>query len=109
MGDAEDKNGGANHLRAWRIYRKMKGAELASALDITPGMVSDLENSKRALSAKWLRRLAPVLQTTPGMLLDHDPNDLSSDILEIWAQAGEREKRQLVDIARTLVRSGTDG
>ena len=109
MDDSQDKNGGPNHLRAWRVYRGLKGADLAKALGIGPGMVSDLENSNRTLSAKWLRRIAPVLKTTPGMLLDHDPNDLPSDILDIWVDADERQRRQIVDIAKTLTRTGTGG
>ena len=105
----EDKNGGPNHLRAWRIYRVMKGADLAKALGITPGMVSDLENSKRALSAKWLRRLAIPLRTTPGLLLDHDPNELDADVISIWLDAGSREKRQIAEIAKTILRTGANG
>jgi len=93
------------------LYRKVKGAELAERLggNVTPGMISDLANSKRALSAKWLRRLAPALDTTPGMLLDHDPNELPSDIMEIWGSASDAQKRQLVDLAKVIVRDGTNG
>lgn len=108
MGDLQDKNGGPNHLRAWRAFRHMKGADLAKALGITPGMVSDLENSNRALSAKWLRRLAPHLKTTPGLLLDHDPHDLDSDVIEIWVNAGLREKQQIAGAAKAIVRTGTN-
>jgi plasmid maintenance system antidote protein VapI len=111
MDDVDDKNGGPNHLRAWMAYRKIKGSALAEALggNVTPGMVSDLANSKRALSAKWLRRLAPILNTTPGMLLDHDPHELPSDIMEIWGNADAQQRRQIVDVARALVRDGTNG
>jgi len=109
--EEDDKNGGPNHLRAWMIYRNMKGIDLAEALggSVTPGMVSDLANGKRALSAKWLRRLAPVLNTTPGMLLDHDPRELSADLLDIWGSADLTLRRQLIDVAKAIVRTGTDG
>lgn len=109
MEDSDDKNGGPNHLAAWMRYRKIKGADLAKALDITPGMVSDLMNSKRALSAKWLRRIAPVLKTQPGMLLDHDPALLDSDILEIWLSADERQRAQINELAKVIVKNGTEG
>ena len=109
MSEDTDKNGGPNHLRAWMRYRKVKGIELAEKLggNVTPGMVSDLANSNRALSAKWLRRIAPILDTTPGMLLDHDPYDLDADIIDFWTHASEAQRRQLVDLAR-VVRTGTD-
>jgi len=110
MVDDDDKNGGPNHLRAWMQFRNINGAHLAKELSITPGMVSDLVNSNRALSAKWLRRLAPALRTTPGLLLDHDPHDLDSDIIEIWVNASSQERRQISDIAKALVkRDGTKG
>lgn len=109
MGDTTDKNGGPNHLRAWMEFRGIKGVEMAEALggNVTPGMVSDLCNSNRALSAKWLRRLAPVLDTTPGMLLDHNPCDLDSDIIDIWSHMDKRRQKQMVEIAKTL--TGTNG
>lgn len=105
----QDKNGGPNHLRAWRAYRKLSQAELAERVGTSANMIGYLESGERGLSAKWLRRLAPALETTPGMLLDHDPATLDNDILEIWAHAGEREKRQISEIAKTLLRDGTSG
>jgi plasmid maintenance system antidote protein VapI len=112
MADSTDKNGGPNYLRAWMEYRGIKGVELAERLggNVTPGMVSDLVNSNRALSAKWLRRIAPILDTTPGMLLDHDPTELDRDIIDLWHHASKRQQRQLVDLARVVVadRTGTD-
>ena len=108
MDDEEDINGGPNHLGAWMRYRKVNGAQLAKALDITPGMVSDLKNSNRALSAKWLRRIAPVLETTPGMILDHDPTVLDTDVIDMWAHASIGKRRQIAEITRTILKSGTD-
>ena len=111
MDDSKDKNGGPNHLRAWMEYRNVKGVELAERLggNVTPGMVSDLANSNRALSAKWLRRLADALETTPGLLLDHDPREMDADLLDIWLNANVRERKQISDIAKALVGTGTDG
>lgn len=110
-----DKNGGPNHLSAWMRFRKLKGVDLAKALDVTPGMVSDLANSKRALSAKWLRRLAGPLRTTPGMLLDNDPFALDKDLIEIWVEASLDQRKTLAQLANVVVKggagakTGTDG
>ena len=98
-----DKNGGPNYLGDWMRFQGVKGADLARKLNITPGMVSDLVNSNRALSAKWLRRLAPELRTTPGHLLDHNPYTLPSDIVEIWLSANDEQRRQLVKMAQVIV------
>lgn len=109
MSEQRDKNGGPNHLQAWRLFRKMSQAELAELVHTNANMIGYLESGERGLSAKWLRRLAPALETTPGLLLDHDPNTLDSDLLEIWLASSTREKKQISEVAKTLVATGTDG
>jgi transcriptional regulator with XRE-family HTH domain len=104
----QDKNGGPNYLREWRMFRRMTQQQLADAVGTNANMIQYLESGERGLSAKWLRRLAPVLDTTSGMILDHDPHTLDSDIIEIWATASNREKRQIADIAKAIVQPGTD-
>jgi transcriptional regulator with XRE-family HTH domain len=105
--DDQDKNGGPNHLRAWRTFRNLTQSELAERVGTNTNMIGYLESGERGLSAKWLRRLAPALNTTPGMILDHDPHDLDNDILEIWANADSRQKTQIREIARALLATGT--
>lgn len=107
--DGEDKNGGPNHLRAWRTFRGLTQSALAERIGTNPNMIQYLETGERGLSAKWLRKLAPALETTPGLLLDHDPHELDADILEIWGSATERERRQISEVAKALVATGTDG
>lgn len=102
-----DKNGGPNFLRAWRMHRKMTQEQLAEAVGTNANMIQYLETGERGLSAKWLRRLAPALDTTPGMLLEHDPDQLDADVLDIWAHGDLRQKRQLSEIAKALLRTGT--
>lgn len=104
-----DKNAGPNFLREWRLFRKLTQEQLAEKVGTNANMIGYLESGERGLSAKWLRKLAPALDTTPGMLLDHDPNELDSDIIDIWAHADRRQKAQLTEIAKTLVRTGTAG
>lgn len=107
--ESQDKNGGPNHLKAWREYRGLTQSELATKVGTNSNMIGYLESGERGLSAKWLRKLADALDTSPGMILDHDPNALDSDILEIWATASNRVKRQISEIAKTLLRDGTTG
>ena len=109
MTDTGDKNGGPNHLRAWRDFKKLSQAELAERVKTNANMIGYLESGERGLSAKWLRKLAPALETTPGMLLDHDPRTIDKDILELWSQANLREKKQISEIAKALLATGTNG
>lgn len=104
-----DKNGGPNYLKAWREFRRLTQDQLAEKVGTNANMISYLESGERGLSAKWLRRLAPVLETTAGMLLDHDPNTLDSDIIDIWTHAGTRERQQISDIAKAVLKTGTSG
>lgn len=81
--DEADREAG-NNLRAWRTYRKMTQAQLADAIGTSASVITMLEGGNRQLSPKWLRRLAPALGTTPGRLLELDPDDLPTDILRDW-------------------------
>jgi transcriptional regulator with XRE-family HTH domain len=99
----DDKNGGPNNLQAWRRFRGLTQAQLAEAVGTTPGMITHLESGERHLSAKWLRRLAPPLGTTPGFLLDHDPTEMPADILEIWNRAAPDQQQQIIALAETVI------
>lgn len=81
-----------NHLRAWREFREMTQEELAEKVGTTGSVISMIESGSRGLSDKWLRKLAPALETTAGSLLDHDPNDLPTDIIDIWTSIADRDK-----------------
>lgn len=105
----QNKNGGPNHLKAWREKRALSQEALAEKVGTSASVISYLEQGERGLSAKWLRRLAPHLGITPGLLLDHDPAEISDDMIDIWASANDRQKQQLVEIAKTIVRDGTNG
>lgn len=101
----EDKNGGPNYLRAWRTFRELTQEQLAEAVGTNANMIQYLETGERGLSAKWLRRLAPALKTTPGMLLDHDPAEVEEDVVDLWLNAGKRARQQISEIAKTLMKT----
>lgn len=104
-----DKNGGPNYLRAWREKRRMTQEQLAAAITppTTGSVISLLEEGDRGLSAKWLRRLAPALKISPGHLLDHHPDELPDEVIEIWSHISDREKPRALKVLDTF-RTGTD-
>lgn len=102
-----DKNGGPNFLQAWRKFRRMTLQELADRVGTTAAVIHHLEQGDRGLSAKWLRKLAPALDTTPGHLLDHDPNDLPADVIDIFNAISDREKPRALRVLESF-RTGTD-
>jgi transcriptional regulator with XRE-family HTH domain len=91
-----------NYLRAWREHRGLTQARLAEAVGTTGAVISLLESGERGLSDKWLRKLAPVLGTRPGHLLEIDPADVGDDILDIWADIPEERRDQARDVLKTF-------
>lgn len=98
-----------NHLRAWREFRHLTQDELAEASETNASVISLLESGARKLSPKWLRKLAPILNTSPGYLLDHDPNDLPTAILDVWADIPEESRPQALRVLESFKRTGTEG
>jgi transcriptional regulator with XRE-family HTH domain len=96
------KTEAANHLRAWREKANLTQAQLAEMAGTKAGVISELESGRTQLGDKWLRRLAPLLGTRPGALLDHDPDSLPADILEIWATIPEEKQEDARRILRAL-------
>jgi transcriptional regulator with XRE-family HTH domain len=80
----------------------MTQARLGEAVGTTGAVISLLESGERGLSDKWLRKLAPVLGTRPGHLLEVDPNDVQDDILELWEQIPMESRPQVRDILKTF-------
>lgn len=106
--DDDDSNGGPNFLRAWREHRGLSQIELAEKVDSSHQVIGYLERGRTQLSAKWLRKLAEALDTTPGHLLEHDPKDVPADVLDIWSHIAERDRAQAVRVLQSFTRTGTD-
>lgn len=104
--NANMANEDRNYLRAWREYRKLTQEELADSVGTTKAVISLLENEKRPLSSKWLRKLGEALATKPGYILDVDPEEVGSDIIDIWSNIDVRDRAQAVRVLRSL--TGTD-
>jgi transcriptional regulator with XRE-family HTH domain len=103
-----EKNGGINHLQAWREYRLMSREQLADKVGTTGAVIWHLEQGERALSAKWLRRLAPALGTQPGYLLDNEPNELALEMMDLWANVPDDQRLQVRRVIETFaVRKAT--
>jgi transcriptional regulator with XRE-family HTH domain len=83
--------------------------EVAAAIGSTKATVQQLEVGRMSLSHKWLVKLAPVLGTTPGMLLDHDPNDLPTSVLETWAAIPAEDQPRALEMLKVFKRTGTEG
>ena len=96
-----------NYLREWREFRGLTQEELADMVETTKAVISLLENEKRPLSSKWLRRIGDALDTQPGHILDHDPNELPSDVFEIWGKIAKKDRAKAARILQAFA-TGTE-
>lgn len=86
----------------------MTQQELADALDTSKSVISDMERGELQLSPKWLRRIAPILKTQPGHILDYDPAQVDTDIIDIWSRIDATDRDQAVRVLRSFVKTGTN-
>jgi transcriptional regulator with XRE-family HTH domain len=96
------KNPQRNYVRAWREHRRLTQSRLAEAIGTTGAVISLIEAGERRLSDKWANLIAPVLGTRPGHLFDTDPNDVDTDILEIWTSIPAERRDQAREVLRTF-------
>lgn len=73
---------------------------------MTQSHLSMLENGKRGYTQDTLEAIAEALQTDVASLIMRDPaND--DAIWSIWENAEVSERRMIVDIAKTITKTGT--
>lgn len=83
--------------------------ELAEAVGCSKASIGHWESGVRRLTDKWLPALAKALNTKSGHILDNDPNDLPTDVLEVWADIPEENRQQALRVLESFKRTGTDG
>lgn len=98
-------------IRQWREKKGFSLDALASRVPMDKGNLSKVERGLLPYNQDMLERLADALGTDPASLLMRDPTD-PDGIWSIWDQAKPGERRQIAEVAKTLVRTsrtGTDG
>lgn len=93
-------------IRAWRRHRGLTLEQLASRLSVTASHLSMLERGLRPYSQELLEALAQALATDAASLLMRDPSDPDA-IWSIWDQAKPGQRRQIVEIAKTLLKTAS--
>lgn len=92
----------ANHLRAWREFRGLSQDQLAERVNTKGNVIGLLESGERGLSDKWLRKLAPVLGTRPGFLLEFDPNEVDPAFLQEITETPKEDQPRAAEMLRLL-------
>lgn len=93
-------------IREWRKHRKLTLERLAEAVDMTPSHLSMLERRERGYTQETLEKIAAALKTDVGSLLTRDPGQ-SDELEEVLKDAKPGQRRQIIEIAKTLLKTGT--
>lgn len=95
-------------LREWRKHRGYTQDRLAEMAGISKPYLSQLETGKRQYTQELLEVLAEALQCGPADLIMRDPSD-PEGIWSVYDALSVPERRQVVEIAKTIKRTGTGG
>ncbi len=93
-------------IRQWREHRGLTLEQLAERVEMTPSYLSMFERGQRGYTQNTLEALAEALQTDAASLLMRDPTDEEA-VWSIWDAAKPGERRMIVDIAKTITKTGT--
>lgn len=94
------------YIRQWRAYRGLTLERLADRVGMTHASLSRIERGLQPYGQALLEALAEALQTDVASLLTRDPTD-PEGIWSMWDQAKPGQRRQIVELAKALIRTGT--
>jgi transcriptional regulator with XRE-family HTH domain len=92
-------------IRQWRQHRGLTQEMLADRLETTKANISRIENLKQGYTQDFLEACANALMTSASSLITRDPTDM--EFWSLWDQAKPAERQQIVEITKTLLRTGT--
>ncbi len=96
------------YLREWRKHRGYTQDQLGEMTSLSKGYISQLEIGTRQYTQELLELFAENLRCSPADLIMRPPED-PSGIWSIWDDLSPVERRQVVEIARTIKKTGTGG
>lgn len=99
------------YIRQWREYRELSQEALAATLEMSAAQLSRIESGKQGYTQDFLEACAKALKTDVLSLLvrnplKDDPSDPNS-IWSLWDSAKPGQRRLIVDIAKTVTKTGT--
>lgn len=97
-----------HYIRQWRKHRGLTLEQLAERIGMTHQNLGKIERGKVPYNQVLLELLAEQLRCEPADLIIRDPSQ-PDGIWSIWDQLKPVEREQMVEIAKTLRRTGTEG
>lgn len=79
---------------------------MADRLEMSKAQLSRVETGVQPYTQDFLEACAEALQTDPASLLTRDPSTEDA-IWSLWDTAKPGERKLIVDIAKTIIKTGT--
>jgi transcriptional regulator with XRE-family HTH domain len=104
MRDEEFENLGSQ-IKDLRIKMKLTQAEVANALNVTPGYISNVENNRTAMSLRILMYYARLMNVSLDSLIgrvepEYKSTALDNELLELISGMQDRYKSRLIETIR---------
>jgi transcriptional regulator with XRE-family HTH domain len=94
-------------IREWRKHRGLTQDQLAERIGINRAYISKIESGARRYDQPFLEAAAEVLQCAPADLIMRNPAD-PEGIWSVWDSLTGPQRVQVIEIAKTLKRTGTE-
>lgn len=104
MHDEEFDNLGSQ-IKELRIKMKLTQAEVANALNVTPGYISNVENNRTAMSLRILMYYARLMNISLDSLIgrvepEYKTTALDNELLELISDMDNTKKSKLIQTIR---------
>lgn len=94
-------------IKQWRKHRGLTQDQLAERTGVSKPYISQIERGDRQWSQDLLETFAEVLRTDAASLITRDPTE-PEGLWTIWDQLDPPKRRELVELAKVVQRTGTD-
>ena len=93
-------------FKEWRKHRGLTLEVAAERAGMTAGNISAMERGTQGYTQDGLEALAFAYNAEPAWLLNVDPSK-DDAIFSIWERAKPAERVMIVEVAKTIVKTGT--
>lgn len=88
-------------IKELRIQMKLTQAEVAQALNVTPGYISNVENNRTAMSLRILMYYAKLMNISLDSLIgrvepEYRKTALDNELLELISKMDDNDKSKLI-------------
>lgn len=99
MNDQFDNLG--SQIKDLRIQMKLTQAEVAKALEVTPGYISNVENNRTAMSLRVLIYYARLMNVSLDSLIgsvapNYRPTALDNELMHLSSKLDDNQKAKLI-------------